>query len=358
MSFMIFLFSLFSVLGLIDKIIGRWRLAEHVDTAVLSMSSTMLPYIGICCGGAVFLNSLTSILSTSPSYLPAAIIGSLLSPDLGGYHLCQALAPEKEWFLFCSLILSGCIGQFISFQLPIFGTAIHDSQDTLIQGFIAGIITAPLGVLTGGMILGISLSNMLFNCLPIWIICALITFGFFKRPNFTQQVLRLFGRFLQNLCILLFAATVILLQINPDVVLSHLADSMITFVKMLTMVIGGTILSTLIQRYLKAEWIANVFHLESVSFCGMLLNSISSIAMSPLWTQMSPRGKRINAAFAVSGAYMFGGQLIFAVKAESSRGLLAYFAAKLIAGISGILLALVQEKLFSKPVRQRKTENE
>lgn len=349
MNLLILLFSLFCALGLIDEITGRWGLAEHVEEAVLSMSSTLLPYIGICCGGAVFLNNLSGIIPMGQSYLPAAVIGSLLSPDLGGFRLCQEAAPDETWFFFCGLILSGCIGQFISFQLPIFSAAIRDSQDILIQGFIAGIVTAPLGVLAGGLLLGISLSRMLVSCLPIWIICALITLGFLKKPDFTQRVLRLFGRFLRNLCILLFAATVVLLQIHPGAVSDNLADSMTTFVKMLIMVIGGTVLSSLVQRYLKAGFPMRAFHLDSASLCGMLLNSISSIAMTPQWAHMSERGKRVNAAFAVSGAYMFGGQLIFAVKTESRQVLLAYFAAKIIAGAASVVLALLQEALSAKP---------
>lgn len=91
-----------------------------------------------------------------------------------------------------------------------------------------------------------------------------------------------------------------------------------------------------------------VFHLDPVSFSGILLNSISSVAMSPLWPQMSPRGKRINAAFAVSGAYMLGGQMTFAIAAENSRVLAAFFSAKVVAGALSILITVVQSELFMR----------
>lgn len=348
MKLIILFFSFFCILGLADKIVGRWGLAEYVDEAVFSMSSTVLPYIGICCAGAVFVDKLTKILSMRQSYLPAVVIGSLLSPDLGAFKICQEIAPEKEWFFFCGLILSGCFGQFISFQLPIFSTTIKNSKNVLIQGFIAGIVAAPIGILTGGLVLGIPFTKMIFNCLPIWGICVLITFGFLKRPGQTKRILGLFGTFLQKLCVFLFAATIVLLQINPSIVLSNLADCMITFIKMLVIVIGGTILSVLIQKYLNTDFTMKVFHLDSVSFSGVLLNSISSIAMSPLWGQMSSRGKHINAAFAVSGAYIFGGQLTFAMAAEDNQVLLAYFTAKIIAGASGIIIVLLQDKFKHK----------
>lgn len=348
MDLIVLIFSFLCVLGLIDKIIQRWGLAQYVDAAVFAMSSTILPYIGICCVGAVLVGKLTQVLSVSESYLPAIIIGSLLSPDLGGFKLCQEIVREQEWFFFCSLILAGCIGQFISFQLPIFSSTIHDSQDILIQGFIAGIIAAPAGILTGGVVIGIQLLSILCNCLPVWAICILIAVGFLKRPALTQRVLKMFGEVLQSLCIGLFAAVVILLQINPDSILGHLADSMVTFIKMLVIVIGGTILSALIQKCLKVSFTMKVFHLDPVSFSGILLNSISSVAMSPLWPQMSPLGKRINAAFAVSGAYMLGGQMTFAIAAENSRVLAAFFSAKIVAGALSILITVVQSELFMR----------
>jgi len=348
MNLLVLIFSFFCILGLIDLVIGRLGLAEYVNTAVFSMSATILPYIGICCAGAVFIGKLTEVLSVSQSYLPAVIIGSLLSPDLGGFKICQKIAPEKEWFFFCGLILSGCVGQFISFQLPIFGAAIKDSRDILIQGFIAGIIAAPVGILVGGLALGIPFTGIIFHCLPIWVICALMTLGFLKMPSLTKRILQMFGNILQNLCILLFAATIVLLQIDPSIVLKDLADCMVTFIKMLVIVIGGTILSALIQRYLKADFLMKIVHLDPFSFSGMLLNSISSIAMSPLWTQMSTRGKRINAAFAVSGAYILGGQLTFAMAAEDGRVLFAYFAAKIAAGILSVIIAVLQEKYNHK----------
>ena len=63
---------------------------------------------------------------------------------------------------------------------------------------------------------------------------------------------------------------------------------------------------------------------------------------------MSPRGKRINAAFAVSGAYMLGGQMTFAIAAENSRVLAAFFSAKIVAGALSILITVVQSELFMR----------
>lgn len=53
---------------------------------------------------------------------------------------------------------------------------------------------------------------------------------------------------------------------------------------------------------------------------------------------MDKRGKVICSAFAVSGAFSFGGQMGFVASVESSM-IVPVMVGKLIAGISGIVLA-------------------
>ena len=61
--------------------------------------------------------------------------------------------------------------------------------------------------------------------------------------------------------------------------------------------------------------------------------------MLPLFSQMDRRGKVVNAAFSVSGAYVFGGQMAFVSEMTNSTGLTAYLVSKLISGFAAILIA-------------------
>lgn len=341
----ILLFLLFCcVAGLADKIINKWGLAPYVDKGVAATSACILPYIGICCVGPILIELLFGDATSSTSVAPAVVLGSLLPPDLGGLKLGLRLAPTVEWGLFCGLVLAGCFGQFIGFQLSVLNAAIPDSRDSLIQGFIAGIASAPAGILLGGIILGLPFVELFYSCLPILILCGLLAVGFLMRPHITQKILQYVSSAVLAACVGLFAVAAILLFLYPHLILEALGDSMIAYVRMMIVITGGTVLSGFIAKYVKAGFVERTFRINATSFTGLILNIINSMAMVPLWTQMDTRGKRMNAAFAVSGSYVLGGQLTFATGTGHDMAVYAFMSAKIAAGILGIALILFQER--------------
>ena len=77
---------------------------------------------------------------------------------------------------------------------------------------------------------------------------------------------------------------------------------------------------------------------------GLLTSLVSSVSMLPLYPRMDARGRMINAAFTVSGAFVLGGQMAFAAGVADGRAVAAYFATKLAGG----LLALILVFCFAK----------
>ena len=63
--------------------------------------------------------------------------------------------------------------------------------------------------------------------------------------------------------------------------------------------------------------------------------------MLPLFGRMDKRGKAVNAAFSVSGAFVLGGQLAFVSSLESSRVVAIYMISKLVGGLCAIVAALL-----------------
>ena len=54
---------------------------------------------------------------------------------------------------------------------------------------------------------------------------------------------------------------------------------------------------------------------------------------------------KINAAFSVSGAYVFGGQLGFISSVVDNHGVLIYMTSKIIAGVLAITFVMIFDKL-------------
>lgn len=69
--------------------------------------------------------------------------------------------------------------------------------------------------------------------------------------------------------------------------------------------------------------------------------------MLGVYDKMNWKGQIINAAFTVSGSFVFGGQLGY-VSSLSQESVNAFIVAKLVGGISAILLAVIMIKIEVK----------
>ena len=81
--------------------------------------------------------------------------------------------------------------------------------------------------------------------------------------------------------------------------------------------------------------------INSTSVMGLLLSLGTSIAMVPLFGQMDRKGKMMNAAFSVAGAYVFGGQLGFISSVVDNQGVLIFILSKLIAGVIAVVFVML-----------------
>ena len=66
--------------------------------------------------------------------------------------------------------------------------------------------------------------------------------------------------------------------------------------------------------------------------------------MLPLFTKMDRRGRILNAAFSVAGAYVAGGQMAFVASLIPPEALTAYMANKMISGVLAVALAVLCDK--------------
>ena len=128
----------------------------------------------------------------------------------------------------------------------------------------------------------------------------------------------------------------------PDVV----EEVLVIILKITIIVCGSLVAGRLVlakcSRWL--EWAASRLGVNEYAVLGLLTGLVSSVSMLPLYPRMDARGRMINAAFTVSGAFVLGGQMAFAAGVGDGRAVAAYFATKLAGG----LLALILVFCFAK----------
>ena len=83
---------------------------------------------------------------------------------------------------------------------------------------------------------------------------------------------------------------------------------------------------------------ADVLHVNEYAAIGLFISLATSISMLPLYEKMDRRGKLLNAAFSVSGAFCLGGQLAFVSSVADSSSVTAYLVCKLVGGIAAVLV--------------------
>lgn len=350
MNIFIAVLLFFALLGLFDKLCNnRLGLAPAFDNGLKSMGDLCISMSGIYCIAVTALNQnpdlITGLFRLLP-FDPSLLFGALLSPDMGGFTIASATSATKELGLYSGLLLSSTLGCLISFVLPIsLGTISQSEIVIFMKGILYGILVLPVGLLFGGFLLKLPLMAFLWNFFPILGLCLLLTLALWRFPKGCLAVFSFIGQTVRIISLLLFlllAAGIFFPAVS--FVPENLVHEVLLIVFRIAIVVSGSmVISHLVLTHKRnlLTAIGKRFGINEYAAVGLFLSLATSISMLPLFSKMDERGKAMNAAFTVSGAFVLGGQLAFVSSIASSSSVTAYMVCKLTGGILGILLALL-----------------
>ncbi len=351
MNPILFILFFLGLIALIGKMIPiPSKLAACFDQGISTLGSLLVSLSAWYVIMIPLINNHQQTLLQAFENLPIdfnIFIGCFLAPDLGGYHIIEAYNLNLNMLIFAGICLTSILGCFFSFQLPIFLNQIKEDLSTLMFGFMVGIITLPITLIPLAILLHISLLHLL----PIFILCGILLFGMIYKQEFTLKWIINFARIIQLITYLLFAIVMIGLFLYPKMIdLSLLQEACIIVFKMSIIICGSLVLSHLIITYCHKPLnkIASYLNIDMNSMLGLLLSLGSSIAMLPLYSKMNDTGKKMNAAFSISGAYALGGQFAF-IASVCPQSSIYFLLTKLIAGIIAIIsIYLITKKTHAK----------
>lgn len=341
--------AVFAVLGGIDYVCGgRMGLKDAFEEGMLTMGKLALCMAGIIVLAPVLADFLAPIVVPVFTFLgadPAIFAGSLLACDMGGAPMAKELSADPQAISLGGILTGSMLGPTISFLLPVTMDILQPEDRVYAsKGILCGILTIPLGILAGGLAAGFSLVMILRNLIPILIMTVLIALGLWKAERLLLKGFTIFGKFISILVIagLLFSGVE---QLTGLVILPGMApleDAFIIVGEISIVLMGALPLLTVLNRLLKTPlaYIGGKLQINNTSVAGLVSSLANSIPTFSMVKDMDPKGKIVNMAFAVSGAFVFGDHMAFTAGFDPDM-VPALIVGKLVGGFSAVALALL-----------------
>ncbi|MEC1771591.1 ethanolamine utilization protein EutH [Schinkia azotoformans] len=336
-------------LGAIDKCIGnRWGLGQRFTDGFMAMGSLTLAMVGIISLAPVLASILTPIIAPIYGLVgadPAAFANTLLAIDMGGYALATEMSQRADAELFSWVFLGTMMGPTLVFTIPVaLGIIQKEDQPYFAKGILLGLITVPIGCLVGGVVADINILTIIKNLIPTIIFSVLISIGLWKYTNRMIAGFSIFAKCIEALAIVGLTAisvqTLTGFMIIPN--MAPLMDGIKTVAMIVLFLAGAFPLVAVISKTLHKPLgkIGTLLGISETSTTGLVASLAHAIPMLSILKDMDSRGKVINVAFAVSGAFVFGGHLGF-VAGINKEVVFAMIVGKLVGGLSAVILAVV-----------------
>jgi ethanolamine transporter len=355
-NIVLYIMALFSIIGGIDKLLNnKLGLGEKFEEGFKSMGGLALTMIGIISLSPIISQLIMPILSPLSKITgadPSVFISSILAVDMGGYATSLEIAKNTEIAEFNGLILASMMGATISFTIPIAINMISKKDFVYFaSGILAGIVTIPVGLVVAGLVMDIPIRDIWINLIPVIILSILIAIGLFKFQKRTMKIFNIFGKIIIIISTigLIFSILDFILGIKIIPNMAPFEEGIIVVGKIAVILSGAYPLLHIIyeKTYKRFNKVSNKIGINEFALLGLLSSLANCVPTLAIYDKMDEKGKIINAAFVVSGAFTFGGQLGY-IASISSQMVTPFILAKLSAGISGILVANLLIKMRKK----------
>ncbi|MGL4344434.1 MAG: ethanolamine utilization protein EutH [Cellulosilyticaceae bacterium] len=339
--------SLFFVWGGLAYIRGdRNGIGKSFEDGLMAIGPLALNMIGIfvlapfIAEGISYIGEpISRITGIDMSVLPA----SVLALDMGGFQIARAVSGDVQMGLFSGIILAAGLGATISFSIPVaLGMVAASDRAYLMKGLVAGLMAMPFGALAGGVMQGIAMGILIKNMLPM-LVGVVILGGLIQyKPG---PMIRCFEWVSKGIVVISIAGLLVVGVLSILGIQSpnwKVDEAAVIVVKIGVFLAGAYPMLYFIQtKFAKPlETIGRRWGMNEVTIAGLIGNLASNLLVFSRLEKMDPKGKVIASAFAMSGAFVCGGQLAF-VNTVASEMVMPFIVSKVVGGILAMGIAWV-----------------
>lgn len=358
-----YIFAFFAAIAVLDKISGNhFKLGAEFEKGIMTIGDLLVSMAGMII--------LSPLLAKGVSFVFAPVVklfgmdisapAAFFANDCGGAAMAYELSDNELLRAYNGHVLSSMFGATICPVIPI-ALKIVDKKhhDDVLTGLLCGLATIPFGCFTSGIIMGVSVKDILLNTLPIIILSVFICFGLAKAPDLVRKILGFVGS-------TLFAVMSIGLGIGiveklcGITIIPGLAsiDESFLIVGNIAIILAGVfpllaILSKLLDRPFRK--LGKLLGVNDSSVLGFITTLANSIPMFSMMKDMDKKGRIMNMAFAVSAGFALGDHLAFTLSFDGKYAI-PLLIGKLVGGVFAMILSAIIYKGMTKPLRKNKVK--
>ncbi|MDU1312791.1 MAG: ethanolamine utilization protein EutH [Clostridium septicum] len=348
----LYIVASFFVIGCLDYILGnKLKLGVNFEAGINNMGPLALSMIGILSITPIISDIIIRYIAplTSSIGIDSSIISSsFIAIDMGAFNIARNVGGSNELVYFSGVLIASILGCTISFTLPLALGMIKDKNiHALCKGILCGIVTLPIGLFIGGMMLGLPIRIILINLMPIIIFSVVVSIGL---SIAIDKVIIIFSYMGKSIVILGFLGLGIqgFTSISGIIIFKSLMpieEALITVGKIAIFLGGAYVMLDIVKKILSTQInkITEKIGVNASSVAALIGSLASAIVVFSTFEELDERGKVICSAFSVAGAYVLGGQLGY-VATEAREIVLIYIITKLICGVLAIILAFLITK--------------
>ncbi|WP_202077687.1 ethanolamine utilization protein EutH [Caldalkalibacillus salinus] len=345
----IYILVVFLCMGAIDYCMdNRFGLGDKFKEGFMAMGTLTLAMVGIVSLAPLIASVLLPIVGPVYGWIgadPAAFANTILALDMGGYALAQEMGQNQEAALFSWVFLGTMMGPTIVFTIPVALSLIRkEDHDVFAKGILVGMTTIPIGCFVGAVLAGLDITMVIRNLIPTVIFSAFILLGLCKFPTQIMKGFHFFGKAIKVIATIGLSC-IIIETLTGHVIIPGMTpvEEGFKIVGMIAMVLAGAFplvafVTKVFQTPLSKA--GALLRVDAHTTAGLIAALAHAIPMFAMLKNMDERGKIINVAFAVSGAFVFGGHLAF-VAGINKEMVFAMIIGKLTSGVTAIILAIV-----------------
>ena len=348
------LMALGAVCGGVDRILGnRFGLGKRFEEGFMLLGPIALSMAGIMCLMPALSAALERVIAPPMAALgiDPGVFGGLLAIDMGGYQLSVSLARDAAVGRFAGIVIAATFGCTLVFTIPVgMGLVPEGERPLFARGLLVGLVALPAALLSGGVMCGLGLVGTLRQCLPVFLLAALLLWGLLRHPT---GMTKGFGALARGIEIVTTAGLVLgavqfMTGLALPIPLAPLEEAMPVVSSIGIVLLGGMPLSELLQRALKRPFtrLGRRTGMNLAGTTGLLVGIISVTPALGMFTQMDRRSKVVNAAALVCGASAFTAHFAFAIAVEPDLT-----AALLVSKVVGAALGAALALLFTRNMK-------